>query len=452
MERGPERIPPHSMEAEQSVLGAMLIDRDAIAKVMERLLPEDFYREAHKEIFTAIRGLFERGEPVDVLSVAEELRRRGKLEEVGGISYLQELVELVPTTAHVDYYAKVVEEKAIQRELIAAATEVVQMAYGEVEDIDDLVDRAEERLFRVGQRRLSEGFVPIKPILRKTFDEIDRMYHRQKPTTGIPTGFEEFDERTSGLQPSDLIVIAGRPAMGKTSFALNIAEHVAVEEKIPVAIFSLEMSKEQVVQRLLCSRARVDSHKLRTGKLGRDDWRRLAEALEDLYEAPIFIDDSPTLTVLEMRAKARRLKAEHGLGLIIVDYLQLVKAPGKFESRHQEISEVARQLKGLARELNVPLVALSQLSRAVEKRENRRPILSDLRESGSIEAEADLVAFLYREDYYPPKDEERRPEEPPEAICEVIIAKQRNGPTGTFELLFQRNFARFENIEKERVR
>lgn len=450
-----ERITPQSLEAEQSTLGAMMMERDAIARAVELLTTEDFYRERHRKIFNAVVTLFDKGEPVDLITVVEELRRRGHLEEVDGAAYLTSLIESCPSAANVESYAKVVAEKSVLRQLLTASEQISGWAYGDVESVTQLVDQAEKRIFEIGSRQLRDGFSHIKQLLMVAYDQIERQFQRKGEATGTSTGFADLDDMTCGLQPTDLIIVAARPSMGKTALCLNMAHHVALKERLPVAIFSLEMSKEQLVQRLICSEAMINSSKLRRGYLEDSDWHRVTNAVNNLYQAPIFIDDTPGATTFEMRAKARRLTAEHGqLGLIIVDYLQLAHSSNKSENRVQEISEIARSLKSMARELKAPLIALSQLSRAVEQREDKRPILSDLRESGSIEAEADLVAFIYRPSYYKNKmykkegDHRAAPSEPDpdEGIAEVIIGKQRNGPVGTIRLGFQPEFARFTNL------
>ncbi|MCS6858788.1 MAG: replicative DNA helicase [Abditibacteriales bacterium] len=446
------KVIPQSLEAEQSTLGAMLLDRDAIALAAERLKPEDFYREGHRQIFAAILHLFDRGDPADIVTVTNELRRRGQLDTTGGAPYLMTLMENCPAAANVEQYAAIVEEKAILRGLLAAADQVQGWVYEGGENIEALIDRAEQAIFKVGQRRLTGDFAELKALLHDAFEQIEMQFKHKGRATGIPTGFDDLDRLTSGLQPSDLIIVAARPSMGKTSLCLGIGHHVAVHEKMPVAIFSLEMSKSQLVQRLICAEARVNSQKFRSGYLDDNDWHKIAGAVERLYDAPIFIDDTPAISTFEMRAKARRLKAELGtLGLIIVDYLQLVRTSGRSENRVQEVSEIARSLKSLARELNVPLIALSQLSRAVEQREDKRPQLSDLRESGSIEAEADLVLFIHREAYYRQgrHKEDKAGDTKTDAddrLAEIIVGKQRNGPTGTIKLVFLSEYAKFESL------
>ena len=444
-----DRIPPQNIEAEISVLGAVLQDPAALLKSMEVLRPADFYKEAHRKIFNACIDLFERNEPVDLVTLANELMRRKQLEEVGGGSVLSALVDAVPTAANVGYHARIVKDKALLYSLIQKATAIVSRAYGDRDDVDEVLDWAEQQIFEISQDKVSRSFVPVKSVLKGTFQLIEKLYDRKSHVTGVPTGFKKFDEMTAGLQASELVVVAGRPSMGKTSFCLNIAQHAAVQEHIPVAIFSLEMSKEQLVQRMLCSVAKVDSHKLRTGFLSDSDWPRLTTGAGVLSESSIFIDDTPGISLLEMRAKARRLKAEQGLGLVIIDYLQLISGRGRIESRQQEISEISRSLKAMAKELDVPVVALSQLSRAVESRQPPRPQLSDLRESGAIEQDADVVTFLYRPSFYRTRKDDEL-DEPEDNTTEVIIGKQRNGPTGTVHLAFLREYTRFEDQERER--
>lgn len=449
-------LTPQSREAEKSTLGAMLMERDAIARAVELLSAEDFYVERHRRIYTAIVTLFDKGEPVDLITVVEELRRHNQLDD-DGVEYITALIQECPSSANVESYAKVVSEKSLLRQLLSASEQISGWAYGEVPDVNLLIDQSEKKIFEIGSRQLRDGFSHIKQLLMVAYDQIERQFQRKGEATGTSTGFADLDDITCGLQATDLIIVAARPSMGKTALCLNIAHHVALKERLPVAIFSLEMSKEQLVQRLICSEAMINSSKLRRGYLEDSDWHRVTNAVNNLYQAPIFIDDSPGCTTFEMRAKARRLTAEHGqLGLIIVDYLQLAHSSGKSENRVQEISEIARSLKSMARELKCPLIALSQLSRAVEQREDKRPILSDLRESGSIEAEADMVAFIYRPSYYKNKaykkdGDPRAPQEhdPDEGIAEIIIGKQRNGPVGTLRLGFQPEFARFTNLAQD---
>ena len=432
-----ERIPPQNIEAEQSVLGSMLIEKQAILRAMEILRPQDFYREAHQQIYRVMTDLFDHGQAVDLITVTEALRQEGLLEQVGGIPYLTTLANLVPTAANVEHYAKIVEEKAILRELIKAATEIVARGYAGKDDVDILLDQAEQAIFDVSQRRTVQGYVALKDVLIETLERIEYVYANKDGATGVPTGFRELDQLTSGLQPSDLVILAARPSVGKTSFALNIARHAAVKDKTPVAIFSLEMSREQIAQRLLCYEAGVNGQNLRQGFLNDNDWKRLSTALGRLGEAPIFIDDTPNISIMELRTKARRIKVEHGLGLVVVDYLQLMQARGRQENRQQEISEISRSLKALARELKAPVLALSQLSRAVEQRQDRRPMLSDLRESGAIEQDADVVMFLYAS-----------PEAESTNVIELIVAKQRNGPIGSVKLYFLKDIGRFQPLDE----
>jgi replicative DNA helicase len=434
-----DRIPPQNVEAEQSVLGAMLIEREAISRVAEFLRPEDFYREAHRLIYAAIVDLYNKNEAADLITITEQLKKADKLEAVGGISYVSSLANSIPTAANIIYHAKIIEEKALLRQLINAATYIAGMGYEATSEIVNILDEAEKTILGVSNRKVTGGFAPVKSIIMEAFDKIEQLYASKGGITGLATGFKDFDRLTAGLQPSDLILIAARPSMGKTAFVLNIARNVAVREKKPVAFFSLEMSKEQLVQRLLCSEAPIDAQRLRIGDLKDDDWKNLVRAAERLSSAPIFIDDTPGMTVAEMRSKARRLKVEQNLGLVVIDYLQLMSGQsgsGRSENRQQEISEISRSLKSLARELSVPVIALSQLSRGVESRQSKKPMLSDLRESGSLEQDADIVAFLYREDYYNSETENKN-------LAEVIIAKHRNGPVDTIVLNFQKQFTRF---------
>ncbi len=436
-----EKIPPHNLEAEQSLLGSMLISQGIIPDIVEKVNPTDFYRGPHQQIFEAVLDLYTKGEPADPITVANELKTKGVLDQVGGKSYIHTLINVVPTAANAKYYAGIVEKNAVLRSLISAATEIVGMGYEGSEDIGLLIDRAESLIFSVSKKRISEKFIHIKDLLTESFEQIEKLYEKGANVTGLPTGFIELDEKTSGFHPSDLIVVAARPSMGKTSLVLSIAQHVAVNEKIPVAIFSLEMSRQQLTQRLMCSEARVDAQHLRTGNLKTEDWRELSNAVGRLAEAPIFIDDTPNITMMGVRAKARRLMAKHKLGLIVVDYLQLMQGRGRVENRQQEISEISRALKILGRELEVPVIAVSQLSRAVEQRTDKHPLLSDLRESGAIEQDADLVIFIYRDDYYNKESDEK-------GIAEIIIGKHRNGPTGTLRLAFLEHYTKFANLAK----
>ncbi|MBI4495855.1 MAG: replicative DNA helicase [Deltaproteobacteria bacterium] len=436
-----QRLPPQSLEAEVSVLGGILLENEALSRVLEVIQTGDFYREAHRKIFSAMLNLYERNEPADLITLSEVLKKNGTLEEAGGIEYLNSLVNSVPTAANIVYYAKIIKEKAIRRKLIHQATEIISQGYGEAGDIDEFLDLAERTIFEISEDRIRPSFFPLKEVVKQSFRTIERLYDKRQLITGVSTGFSGLDEKTSGLQPSELIIIAGRPSMGKTAFALNIAENAALRSGVTSAIFSLEMSKEQLALRMLCSQARMDAHRLRGGFLSESDWPKLTRAAGSLSEAPIFIDDTPALTVLEMRAKARRLKSEHNLALIIVDYLQLMRGRGDMDTREQEISDISRSLKALAKELNVPVVALSQLNRRVEDRGDRRPQLADLRESGAIEQDADVILFLYRDEVY-----NRSEDNPKKGVAEVIIGKQRNGPTGILELAFLDAYTRFEEL------
>jgi replicative DNA helicase len=439
------KIPPHSLEAERAVLGAVLLERESLPKAVELLRATDFYKEGHRKIFHAMLGLFERNEPVDLLTVSEELRRRAVLDEVGGAAALAALVEEAATAAHVLSYGGIVREKALLRELIRIATEIITQSYEARDDVDKLLDDAERLIFQISERRMEGSALPIRAILRDTFEHIEKLYDRKEHVTGLATGFRKLDLATAGFQPSDFIIIAGRPSMGKTAFALNIAKHAAIQDRRRVLVLSLEMSKEQLVQRLLCSEAKVESQRVRTGYLQPSDWTRLTNAAGRLAEAPIYIDDSPALNVLQARAKARRMKAEHGLDLIVIDYLQLMRGRMQ-ENRQQEISEISRSLKALAKELTVPVVALSQLSRAVETREKKEPQLSDLRESGALEQDADLILFLFRPERYGMQSEDG------DRVADVIIGKQRNGPTGKIQVTFIPEYASFEQLaEREEM-
>lgn len=438
------KVPPHDIEAEQAVIGSMLTDKDAVISAIEVLKEESFYREDHKAIYTAILNLYNRAEPIDIITLKSELIAMGKFEKVGGLEYLAELPEKVPTTANVEKYIKIVEEKSVLRSLIKTANEIIELGYDPVEDVEDIMDNAEKKIFNIIQGRNQKGYTPIKDVLVDTFTQLEQLYNEKRHITGVPTGFADLDYKTAGLHNSDLILIAARPAMGKSAFALNIASNAALKANTPVVIFSLEMSKEQMVNRILCSEAMVDSNKVRTGKIEDDDWIKIAGALGPLSESQIFIDDTPGISVMEIRAKCRKLKLEKNIGLVVIDYLQLVQGSNKRGgSREQEISEISRSLKILAKEIDVPVIALSQLSRAPEQRPDHRPMLSDLRESGAIEQDADIVMFLYRDDYYNPETELKN-------IAEVIIAKHRAGSTGTVELLWLGNYTKFVNIDRHR--
>ncbi len=442
---GFDRQPPFSPEAEVSVLGGMLIDRDAVARAVEVVRDSMFYREAHRRIFRAMVRLFERGDVIDVITLSEELKKTAELDASGGLLYLAELLDAVPTAANIEYHSRIVLEKALLRNLIEAASTIIRDVYDQGErSVEEILDQAEQRVFQVAQSHERGGFVWIKEILWPTFEHIERLQESRSGITGVPTGFPDLDRLTTGLQKGDLCIVAARPSMGKTSLVLNMAQAVAIEHGLPVALFSLEMSKEQLVQRLLCAEGRVDSQRLRRGMLSPDEYQRLAAAAGHLNTAPLWIDDSAGSTVLEMRAKARRLMAQTRIGLLVIDYLQLMSGQGRKENRVQEVSEISRGLKFLARELDVPVVALSQLSRAPEQRTDRRPQLSDLRESGSIEQDADLVMFLYRPEYYlGPVDKDGTSLE---GKAELTIAKQRNGPTGTVDLFFHKAYTRFDSV------
>lgn len=435
-----ERVPPQNLAAEQSAIGSMLLDKNAVIRAIEILHPDSFYRDAHRFIYEAILELFDRGEPVDLVTLTEALRRSGKLDAVGGAVYITDLLNSVPTSANIEYYAKIVEEKATLRRLITTGTDIVAKAFNEPEDVGQVLDQAEKAIFDIALKRVREGFHKIDSVIKTVLDKIDSIYGKKETITGMPSGFPDLDQLTAGFQNSELIIIAARPAVGKTAFALNIAQNMAIKNKIPVAIFSLEMSKDQLAQRMLCSEAEIDAQKLKTASLSDVGWKKLTRALGRLSEAPIYIDDAASATSTEIRAKALRLKLERGLGLVIVDYLQLMRGRARVENRVQEISDIARSLKTLARELEVPVIAISQLSRAVEQRPDRIPRLSDLRESGEIEQTADLVIFIHREDYYNPQSERGN-------IAEIIIAKQRNGPVGTIELVFRKEIAKFSSKE-----
>ena len=436
------KVPPHDIEAEQAVIGSMLTDKEAVTSCIEVLKEEDFYREDNKAIYSAILNLYNRAEPIDIITVKSELESMGKFEQVGGLEYLAELPEKVPTTANAIKYIKIVEEKSELRRLIKTANEIIELGYDPTEDVSDIMENAEKKIFNLMQDKNQKGYSPIKDVLVESFNKLEELYNRKQHITGVPTGFAELDYKTAGLHGSDLILIAARPAMGKSAFALNIAANAALKANVPVAIFSLEMSKEQMVNRILCSEAMVDSNKVRTGKLEEEDWAKLAGAIGPLSDSNIFIDDTPGISVMEIRAKCRKLKLEKNIGLVVIDYLQLVQGSNKrIGSREQEISEISRSLKILAKEINVPVIALSQLSRAVEQRPDHRPMLSDLRESGAIEQDADIVMFLYRDDYYNQESEKKD-------IAEVIIVKHRGGSLGNVELLWMGNYTKFVNLEK----
>jgi replicative DNA helicase len=439
-----DRVPPQALEAEMAVLGSMMLDNDCIGKVVEILEASHFYKTAHRKIFTAAMALYEKNEPMDLITLSEELKRRKELEDIGGAYFLTELAEGVPSSANVEHHARIVLEKYLMRKLIEEAAGIAKDCYDAAEDVYDIIDHSEQRIFGLSDKRLRRTFQHISPIMHDAFETIESFHERKGTVTGVPTGFDKLDELTSGFQKAELIVVAGRPSMGKTAFSLNMARSVAVDHKIPVGFFSLEMSSRQVAMRLLCAEARVDAHGVRTGKLDDKEWQKLSMCAGALTEAPFYIDDTPGMGVLELRAKARRLKKEKEVGLVIVDYLQLMQGPKGAESRQQEISMISRSLKALSKELDVPVVALSQLSRAVEVRGGeRRPMLSDLRESGAIEQDADVVLFIYRPEVYGKTMDGQG--NPLEGKAEVIIGKQRNGPVGTVHLTFVKKWAKFEN-------
>ena len=444
------KLPPQSLEAEMSILGGILIDNDAINRVLEILLPEDFYRESHRKIFQAMMRLSDQREPSDLITMTDILRKQGELEEVGGAAYLATLVDYVPTAANISYYCKIVKEKAVNRKLISVATEIVTRGYDEQADVNELLDVAQKQIYEISENKLRPQYVPVQAVVKDTFKILKSLHDRKELITGTPTGYTDLDTMTAGFQPGDLIIIAARPSMGKTTLALNIAQYASAEskKKIPSAIFSLEMGKEQLVMRFFASIARVDFGKMRTGHFQDSDWPRLTRAAGVLHDSRIFIDDTPAISVLELRSKARRLKSEHDIGLIIVDYLQLMRGGTNPESRQQEISEISRSLKALAKELNVPVVALSQLNRELEKRGDKRPMMSDLRESGAIEQDADVIMFVYREAVYCEQCRKRDGSctEGHERNAELIIGKQRNGAIGTVKLAFLGEHTRFENL------
>lgn len=436
------RTPPHSIEAEQAVIGAIFLEPEAMSTASEFLIPQDFYRPSHQRIFQMMMQLSDRGEPIDLLTVTNALNSSKLLEEVGGVSYLTELADAVPTAANISYYTKIVEEKSVLRRLIRTATDIVTESFNREDEIEDVLSEAEKNILDVSNRQNANAFKNIKDVLIDVYDNIEQLHQNTGDVTGIPTGFKDLDHITSGFQRNDLIIVAARPSVGKTAFALNVAQNVAIKTDENVAIFSLEMGADQLVSRMLCAEGNIDAQRLRTGNLEAEDWTKLTMAMGSLSNAGIFIDDSPGIRVNEIRSKCRRLKQEHGLGMILIDYLQLIQGSGANakENRQQEVSEISRSLKGLARELEVPVIALSQLSRGVEQRQDKRPMMSDLRESGSIEQDADIVGFLYRDDYYDKESEKQN-------IIEIIIAKQRNGPVGTVELAFVKEYNKFVDLD-----
>jgi replicative DNA helicase len=432
-----DKLPPQNVEAEQSILGAILIDNEALPKALEVIDLDDFYKQSHRKIFQAMIELFEKSEPIDLITLTDNMKRRDDLDAVGGVSYLSSLVNMVPTAANIKYHSKIVREKGLLRNLLRSATEIASRVYEDNLEAEELVDYAEKSIFDIADKRIKASFVTLKEVIKGSFEMIEHLYDKKETVTGVPSGFKDLDNLTTGFQKGDLIVIGGRPSMGKTAFALNVAQHVGLESREPVAIFSLEMAKEQLAFRMLCSEAMVNSSSIRKGFIQKEDWHKLTAAASRLTGAPIFIDDSSGITVLELRAKARRLKMEHGLSLVIVDYLQLMRSRGSFERREQEISDISRSLKALAKELSVPVIAVSQLNRSVEQRRPPTPILADLRESGAIEQDADVIIFLYRAEVYNKDNSANKGE------AEVIIAKQRNGPTGIIRLAFNSSCTRF---------
>ncbi len=433
-----DKLPPQNLDAEQSVLGAILIDNNALTRALEILDPDDFYKLSHRKIFFAMTELFDKNEPIDLITLTDELKKENELDAVGGIAYLSLMVNMIPTAANVKYHSHIVREKALLRGLLRSANEIASKVYEENFDAEDLVDYAERSIFKISDKRVKASFVSLKEVIKDSFEMIEHLYDKKETVTGVPSGFRDLDDLTTGFQKGDLIIVGGRPSMGKTAFALNIAQHAGLELKEPVAIFSLEMAREQLAIRMLCAEAMVNSNSIRKGFIKKEDWHKLTSAASNLTGAPIFIDDTSGITVLELRAKARRLKIEHGLSLIIVDYLQLMRGKGSFERREQEISDISRSLKGLAKELSVPVIAVSQLNRSVEQRRPPKPILADLRESGAIEQDADVILFLYRDEIYN--------REAKKGHSEIIIAKQRNGPTGTVDLAFMSTCTRFLNM------
>jgi replicative DNA helicase len=433
------KIPPQNLEAEQSVLGGVLLEPEALSRVLEVMTGDDFYREAHRKIFASMLDLYRKGTPVDLITLTEILQNKGQLDDIGGASYLTSLTDAIPSAINVDVHAKIIREKSILRRLINRATEIASKGYSFAGDAEDLLDEAEKSIFAISEDKINPLVYPLSQIIKESMPVLENLYDRKEIVTGVPSGFTQLDRLTSGFQNSDLIIIAGRPSMGKTAFALNIARNAAVDYEVPVVVFSLEMSRQQLAIRMICSEAKVDSNKVRTGFFGDHEWPKLTAAAGHLSEAPIFIDDSPTMSVLQMRAKARRLKSERGLGMVVIDYLQLMKGREGSERREQEISEISRSLKALAKELNIPVIALSQLNRRPEGRDDKKPVLADLRESGAIEQDADVICFIFREEMYDENSKNK-------GIAEILLRKHRNGPTGSVPLKFFNEQTRFEDL------
>lgn len=437
------RLPPQNIEAEQCVLGSILLTQGAIEKTADLLIPEDFYKPAHQSIFGAMLTLFQKSEPLDLITITNCLQDSHKLDEVGGPAYLAILTDMVPVASNIAYYARIVRDKSILRQLIRTSSDIAGRCYEEQGDIELLLDSVEQTVFDISSAKSNQAFAPMSEIIKATFAHVEKLSERRELITGVPSGYDEFDKLTAGLQPSDLIIVAGRPSMGKTAFAMNLVQNAALLGKVPAAVFSLEMAKEQLAMRMLCSISRVDSSRLRTGHLNDHDWPKLVRATGMLAKAPIFIDDTPAISVLEMRSKTRRLKSEHNIGLVVVDYLQLMRGRNN-DSREQEISEISRSLKAMAKELHIPVIALSQLNRSLESRTDKRPMLSDLRESGAIEQDADVICFVYRDEVY-----NKSPDNPRRGVAEIIIGKQRNGPTGSVDLAFLNTITTFENLARQ---
>lgn len=442
----PHRLPPQSVEAEQCVLGSILLKQRALDKVAHFLAPDDFYKPSHQSIYNAMLELFDKSEPQDLITVTTKLKDSQKIEEIGGPTYLASLTDIVPVSANIAHYAKIVRDKSILRKLIHTTSEIAGRCYEEQDDIDLLLDDVEHSVFDISSEKSKQSVFHMKDIIGETFKNIESLADRKEMVTGVPSGYDDFDRKTAGLQPSDLIIVAGRPSMGKTAFAMNVVQNAAFFAKTPVAVFSLEMSKEQLAMRMLCSLSRVDSTRMRTGRLRDQDWPKLVRTTGMMATLPIFIDDTPAISVLEMRSKTRRLKSEHDIGMVVVDYLQLMRGRAGVNSREQEISEISRSLKAMAKELKIPVVALSQLNRSLENRTDKRPQLSDLRESGAIEQDADVICFIYRDEVY-----NKSPDNPKRGIAEIIIGKQRNGPTGTVELTFLDHITTFESLTRQEI-